>query len=131
VAQLIDLKHINYNKCPECGSPASSIGLETYAYQDDTPKKISQHTNGGRWEYIIFTCGRKDQYAPNFESIQTEYPCPQRSAAVLIKQKRKLATKHLIGVLDGLDVDDYFKETLEHEIKQKLHYTCLPKDKTE
>jgi hypothetical protein len=122
---LIHLEHIDYNVCPDCGAPAHNVGVKTSYASDDETAKILEHVNGGRWEYVVFTCGRRDEFIPNFNGIRTERICPHIPEIQLRVRKRKEATDHLLEFVSRLDTDTTFKESLRNEIKHRASYTSL------
>jgi hypothetical protein len=123
--ELIKFDHIDYSTCPTCGSPAHTTGVKTHYASEGETVDILQHVNGGRWEYVIFTCGRRDEFIPNFSGIRTEIGCPRTEEIQLRIRKRKEATAHTLEFVSRLDVDDVFKESLRKEIKHRLGYTSL------
>jgi hypothetical protein len=103
--------HITYEVCPECKSPCHQHGFEI-SYNDKT---IRRHVNGEIWEYVVFTCGRRDNYIPNMRGIETYTPCSNNVEQRERKQKRKEATAQVLKTIKSLDVDDDFRARLKRD----------------
>lgn len=108
---MIQPKHIHYESCPDCGAPFRMFGREV----GTADKAIRQHTNGGIWEYIIFTCERKDAFIPNFDRIQTERPCSNTPETQALMAKRRAAAIRIGVLIENLDVDDHFRDRIRRD----------------
>jgi len=104
---MIKLNHIDYDFCPECHAVCHQMGLET-SYDG----KINQHVSGDRWEYVVFTCGRKDVFIPNFMSIETKSPCRNSAEETIKASKRVTAYNSAKALIEGLDVDASYKDSM-------------------
>lgn len=112
---MITPEHIKYDTCPECHAPFKTFGRE--ATEWDSTAEIRRHVNGGIWEYIIFTCGRKDAFIPNFGRIETEHPCENSVARRERKKQRELVMAGLKTHINSLmTVDDSFRADLLRRI---------------
>lgn len=111
----MEMKHITYNTCPECKSICCQIGFDT-GYKGE----IRLHTNGERWEYAVFACGRRDGFSPNSLRIETTSPCQNSSKYKKSLDNRIRAYNEVRAVIEGLDVDDTYRETLLGGIRKPL-----------
>lgn len=114
----LELEHIQNANCPECGARWVEAGVET-SYYDGAVKR---HVNGGTWEFILYACGRKDGYVPNFLTVETKKPCSHSPAVVANNRRRAKAKKSLMAALGKMDLTKEERETMERNIRCALEY---------
>jgi len=100
------MNDIKTTKCPSCGCTDVKSEL-----------KENQHVNGHWNEHREFKCGFKIHFVPNFMSEREEDPCEKGPLYKKAMDRRYAAINKLEKYIARLDVDDNFKERLEHEYK--------------
>jgi hypothetical protein len=106
------MKHILYDKCPDCGSV-----FQNFSQDVDQFGQVRQHTNGGIWERIQFACGREDEYVPNFYRIETNRPCSRTEEQRKKIELRKTAHANVLHCISVLNVDENFKSRLNSAVR--------------
>jgi hypothetical protein len=99
-------KHINFDRCPTCGSTWKNIGRDGRA-----------HTNGDLREKIVFQCGCTIEYSPNFWRTEEQRECQYNIERVMENIKRQKSLKRLDKYISRLDVSSNFQESLKNEYK--------------
>lgn len=109
------LHHIPDAACPLCGeTQIVEESLKTHTRLSDGVPEIREHVNGGRWETRRFLCGQALHYVPNAEHVTlSEYAvCTMNAAYHAREQARTDAAQHLIAVIQGMPVDESFRQEL-------------------
>ena len=94
------LEHLKYEDCPHCKARVIS------------ESQRSQHTNGEWFETQEYKCGGAMEYVPNFSREQVKRPCPLGDEAKRQERKRRQALLKLDEFINGLDVDESFRESI-------------------
>jgi hypothetical protein len=97
--------HIKHTKCPDCGA-----GIKSEVRQD-------QHTNGHWNETVVFTCGARHHFSPNFMQIKVQSPCPTDPAQLARNLKRAALLKELRDTIADSNADRAFAARLADSLK--------------
>lgn len=97
------MSHQFHDKCPSCG-----CGQSTY-------KRWDQHSNGNWNEEVVFKCGEKEVYSPNFNYIKSTGTCTQNEKYLAEVQVKE----NLIGLLQK----EVNNSSVDSEFKSKLIYS--------
>jgi hypothetical protein len=107
----MELKHIKYTCCPECGSEIVETRL------DVLDGKIQMHASGRRWEHIRFACGRANVYIPITNCIVGEAACHESAEYKAERAQVNEAKLKLDKFLSELEIGDDFKELVRNSVR--------------
>lgn len=100
------------DRCPVCKTP--EIILE---------KKVRQHCSGKYNEYREFACGMILHFLPNFDRTivgenewNSKVYCIHDPERLAKKDKRTIAQRKVLTLIDKLDTDDEYKKTLSKTV---------------
>lgn len=104
----MQLQHLKHDKCPVCGA---RIVAETQS---------SRHCNGDWFESQTFECRMCVAWVPNYggkDRYQVTSACPHSPAEEAKKEKRAAAKEAIRKFVDGLDVDQDWKDRAHADIR--------------
>lgn len=96
----MDLKMIERKTCIHCGARTVKESCTGY------------HCNGQPNETREYKCGHRVQWAPNFNRLVIEEPCPNSAEIKAQKAKRSNAQLKTMALVNSLDVDDKWKKRI-------------------
>lgn len=96
----IQLEQLNYACCPVCRAHRR------------TATQGRQHANGQWNETLVFECGCRIEWTPNFSRERRVQQCPKHPEEALRLEKRNIAEAKLVKYIARMDVDGEFKEEL-------------------
>lgn len=114
----MDFKNLKETSCPICGCTiieSENIEIDTYG---NSPK-VRTHCNGQRWEHRTFACGQRVSWSPNgnHSELSKFYVCRMNPEYIERKRKREKAIELTVQYIEGLEVDQDFKNRLIFAIK--------------
>jgi hypothetical protein len=93
------LEHINYEKCPHCGSEITE------------KKQGSQHCSGKWNEWVSFRCGHRIHFSPNYNAEVVELECRNKPDVKAKMQKRRCSQEKICTYINRIkEVDAEFKK---------------------
>lgn len=99
------MKEIKINKCPDCGAGVKS------------ESKRDQHTNGHWHETIVFGCGARHHFSPNFMRVDVQTGCPSSPERSARDSKRRTILSTLRDTIEKSDVDAVFCRLLLDKLR--------------
>ena len=108
----MELEHIRTVICPHCGC------------KEITMEAVSNKHSSGDWNEVRnFACGYKLHYYPNMDRIEHEGECVRSEQYKEIHQKRAQAREVIIAFVEGMDVDDAYKEWFLRQLRSYVFFS--------
>lgn len=82
------LRHITTTRCPDCG-----CAEVTQATVRD------QHSNGHWNEILVFRCGFRQEFSPNFMAVSVQGECEKQGSFALRKKNMEKARKAAVDAI--------------------------------